>query len=290
MYEIELTGGIVLRMPESLAEITVEQYCEFLQGVEDFVDWQNKGVEDGADVLAPGYQLERLHRLSRMVQDFCIAAPEGGLTLDQVFRLPVGDYVKSLKDTFGVGSLEEVDLDKSELTLYTLWANIYRVIARADISFEGDAVEFEWKGERYRMKPINRDRMTGLELPPDITVQEAVEVLELRRKAAALVEKKREVRKNIRWELFHRQMAIMALREGEELPVDDLEFEKFVSERAAHFIGIDAETALKVDFFLAGAFDLLSRTLTAITFSTLQDRKTSGMRRDGARSRLKIAR
>lgn len=281
MYDIELTGGVKLAMPEDLSEITVEQYCEFLDGVSGFIDWQNAQLDEGEDLLSPAYQLERLHRIASMVQDFCTASPEGP-TLDQLFAMPMGDYMKSLRETFAIQSLEEVDLDKSEATLYTLWANIYKVMSRAALISSAGTITFEWKGERYTLKEMGRDRLTGQELPPDLSVHEAVEVLELRRKSQALIETGKHATKNIRWELFHRQLAILALRDGEELPVEDLEFERFVSERAAHFVGIDAETALKVDFFLAGQFGMLRATLTAITSSTLRVRTVSRTRKRAA--------
>lgn len=154
----------------------------------------------------------------------------------------------------------------------------------------GDSFSFQWKGERYTVKEMNRDRMTGRELPPSLSVQEAVEVLELRRKSNALIEAGKYETKNIKWELFHRQLAILALRDGETLPGDDLEFERFVSERAAHFVGIDAATALRVDFFLAGVCGLLRATLTASISSTLQAPQTSAKPRRGASSNRKTRR
>ncbi|MDV7394204.1 hypothetical protein RZS08_22680, partial [Arthrospira platensis SPKY1] len=217
MYEIELTGGVKLAMPESLSEITVEQYCEFLDGVSDFIDWQNSQLEEGADILSPTYQLERLHRMARMVQDFCTVMP-GAPTLDQLFCMPIGDYLKSLRETFRIESLDEVDLEKSESTLYTLWANIYKVVAQASLISASGTISFEWKGDRYTLKESSRDRLSGQELPPDLSVHEAVEVLELRRKSQALIETGKYATKNIRWELFHRQLAILALRDGEALP------------------------------------------------------------------------
>lgn len=278
MYEIELTGGVKLAMPENLREITVEQYCEFLDGVSDFIGWQNSQLEEAADLLSPAYQLERLHRMARMVQDFCTVMP-GAPTLDQLFSMPVGDYMKSLRETFQINSLEEVDLEKSEATLYTLWANIYKVVAQASLVSASGNISFQWKGEKYTLKEAGRDRLTGQELPPDLSVHEAVEVLELRRKSQSLMETGKYARKNIQWELLHRQLAILALKDGEVLPEDDLAFEHFVSDRAANFIGIDAETALKVDFFLAGHFGLLRTTLTLITSSTLRVRKARRTRK-----------
>jgi len=264
MYEITLTGGISLKMPETLAEITVEQYCEFLYGVLSFAEWQ----EEAGEPFTAEYQLTRLHKLAQIVQDFCECQGKG---LVDVFQLPAGDYLQSLKDTFNLNELADLDFDRTEGTLYTLFANIYKVIGQVEtLKGEKDFV-FQWKEKTFRVKPGGRDMFTGTALPPNMTVQEAVEVLDLRRKAESLV--KKHPPKNVRWELLHKQLAILALQDGEELPEDDLEFEAFVSERARFFLGIDAATALKADFFLLGQLGLLRPTLTVIGFGIPLDPK-----------------
>lgn len=257
MYEITLTGGVSLKMPETLAEITVEQYCEFLYGVLSFVEWQ----EESGEPFTAEYQLTRLHKLARMVQDFCDCGQKG---LVDVFKLPVGNYLQSLKQTFKINELSEMDFNKTEGTLYTLFANIYKVIGQVETLKGEKDFSFIWNGNTYRVKPSGRDMFTGTALPPNMSVQEAVEVLDLRRKAEALM--KKHPPKNVRWELLHKQLAILALQDGEELPEDDLEFEAFVSERARFFLGIDAATALKADFFLLGQLGLLRPTLTVIGY------------------------
>jgi hypothetical protein len=266
MIEVSLKGGSVLSMPETLAEITVEQYCEFLQGASEFIAWQNKGIEEDAFIFDSAYQLDRLRRMMNMIADFCAPMPA-----DHLFRMPAGDFQKSLLQSFGLDKIDDFDIDVTEGTLYTLWAHIYKVIMSIKFSADVDGLSFTWKGERFQVKSINKDRFTGLTLPPDLSVLEAVEVLELRRKTESLMTAGKHPAKNIQYEFLHRQLAILALKEGETLPDDDLELEKFCSERAAYFIGIDANTALQVDFFLGGQLGLLKNTLTVITFSIPQD-------------------
>ena len=271
MIEIQMTGGLALCLPETLAEITVEQYCEFLQGADAFTRWQSEAATNDAFVFEPGYQLERLQRMANMVADFA-STSQHPVPASELFRLPAGDFEKSLRLTFGLGSLEDFDFDKSEATLYNIWAMILKIIT--DTRFRSDTANgfsFVWKGERYTIKPLRSDAFSGLTLPPDLSVQEAVEVLELRKKADALLTSKKHEAKNIQWELLHRQLAILALKEGEELPVDDLEMEQFASQRAAHFVGLDAETALQADFFLAGRLGLLKATLIVTSFSIPPD-------------------
>lgn len=269
-----MTGGLKLVIPEDLSEITVEQYCEFLQGADEFIHWQNQGVEDERQVYDSAYQLERLRRMMNMVSDFSATSPTP-VPASDLFRMPAGDFEQSLRHTFGLDSLEDFDFGASEKSLYNIWAIIYRVIS--SVKFRPDTVDgfsFPWKGDTYHIKRMNQDRFTGMTLPPDLSVQEAVEVLELRKKSDMLLQSGKHESKNLKWELLHRQLAILALKQGEELPTDDLEMEKFVSARAAHFIGIDAQTAIQADFFLAGRLGLLKATLTAISFSILPDHRT----------------
>lgn len=268
MYEIQLTGGIGLALPENLSEITGEQFCEWMQGAEEFIKWQNAQVEANTDPFNPAYQLERLRRMMNMIAEFSNGSlapiPDGHL-----FRLPAGEFEQSLKFTFGLDRLEDFDFDRTEATLYNIWALIYQVIVSTKFTVGGhpDGFTFSWKGETYKIDHFEMDRFTNSPLPPDITVQEAVEVLELRKKANTLLAQGKHESKNIKWEMYHRQLAILARKEGEQLPTDDLDFERFVSDRALHFLGIDAETLVRADFFLRGRLGLLSDTLTALSFS-----------------------
>lgn len=287
MIEVGMTGDLKLVIPEDLSEITVEQYCEFLQGADEFVRWQNQGVEDEKQVYDSAYQLERLRRMMNMVADFS-ATSANPVPASELFRLPAGDFEQSLRRSFGIDSVDDFDFEASEATLYNIWAIIYRVISNT--KFRPDTVDgfsFPWKGDTYHIKRMNQDRFTGLTLPPDITVQEAVEVLELRKKSDMLLQAGKHESKNLKWELLHRQLAILALKQGEELPTDDLEMEKFVSARAAHFIGIDALTAIQADFFLAGRLGLLKATLTAISFSIPPDHRTWKTQKTGANLKRK---
>jgi hypothetical protein len=265
MYEIQLKEGLRIEMPENLKEVTADQYCEFLWDSLAFIDWQNKKVEEKEDPFSPQYQIERMEMLTNIVDNFFAG------DLD-VFNLKAGDYTKSLKLTFQVDNIAEIDLPKTEGTLYNLWALIYKAISVTDFSKPSVDFSFEWKGETYYLKESQTDKFTGATLPPDWTVQEAVEVLDLRRKANKLMELNKAPKKNIQFELLHKQLALLALKAGEELPVNELEFERFVSERAAHFVGIDAEIALQVDFFLSGALGLFNNTLTVISYGTHLDR------------------
>lgn len=277
MIEVGLTGDLKLAMPENLSEITVEQYCEFLQGADEFIRWQNQCVENEQFVYDSAYQLERLRRMMAMVADFS-ATSSTPIPASELFRMPAGDFEKSLRVTFGLDDIAAFDFDASEATLYNLWALIYQIITNTKFkSSTADGFSFPWKGETYHVKRMNQDKFTGLTLPPDITVQEAVEVLELRKKADTLLQTKKHESKNLKWELLHRQLAILALKQGEELPVDDLEMERFVAARAHHFLGIDAETALRADFFLQGRLGLLKATLTVSSFLIPLDLATSTM-------------
>ena len=285
MIEIKIKGvETKLLVPESLSELTVEQYCEFLQGADEFIRWQNECLKNEQAVFDSAYQLDRLRRMANMIADFA-STSANPISKDHIFSLPTGDFERSLKTTFSIDNLDDLDLDRSEATLFNIWAIIYRVIA--DTKFKEDAIDrlsFEWKGDRYSVKEMSKDKFSGVILPPDITVQEAVEVLDLRKKADSILSAKKHDPKNVKWELLHRQLALLALKDGESLPEDDLALEQFVSARAAHFLGIDAQTALQVDFFLQGRLGLLKATLTAISFSIPPDPNRSRTRKQGVNS------
>lgn len=65
---------------------------------------------------------------------------------------------------------------------------------------------------------------------------------------------------NYTYSRYLTMMAILCRKEGEKLPVNESERRKFIAERSAFFQGIDAKTAMDVDFFLLNIFSDLNKT------------------------------
>lgn len=64
---------------------------------------------------------------------------------------------------------------------------------------------------------------------------------------------------------YLRLISILARKEGERLPANDGDRERWIQARMMHFQEIDCKTALDVDFFLAGLLTLSKKTHPVIT-------------------------
>lgn len=65
---------------------------------------------------------------------------------------------------------------------------------------------------------------------------------------------------NYTYSRYLTMMAILCRKQGEKLPSNESERRKFIAERSAFFQGIDAQTAMDVDFFLLSIFNRLGKT------------------------------
>jgi len=70
---------------------------------------------------------------------------------------------------------------------------------------------------------------------------------------------------NLLFAQYLRLIAILARKEGERLPANDGDRERWIQARMIHLQGIDTATALDVDFFLSGLLTLSKQTHFAIT-------------------------
>lgn len=71
---------------------------------------------------------------------------------------------------------------------------------------------------------------------------------------------------NLLFAQYLRLIAILARKEGERLPANDGDRERWIQNRMIYFQGIDCKTALDVDFFLIGLLTLSKKTHPAIGF------------------------
>lgn len=71
------------------------------------------------------------------------------------------------------------------------------------------------------------------------------------------------------YSMYVRLMAVLCRKRGEKMPVDDAIRDAWITERMQLFAGVDAATALNVDFFLSNILTLLNKTHHVIGSLTL---------------------
>jgi len=136
--------------------------------------------------------------------------------------------------------------------LSPIFAHIYNVVGKVSpvLRTESDCT-FEYKGQQYIIPYIQQIALSGVDIMPDISVIEAIEILETKRIAEQL--EKEDLTGSVLFSGYLRTMAVIARKEGELLPIEEAEKEKFLSERMKHFQDIDCQTAFDVAFFLTSS-------------------------------------
>lgn len=210
-----------IRLPEHLHEMTLQQFVSF--------DSAASGEGNPIAIMAEA------------VQDFT------GVDMRTIVEAQVGNVY-----------------EKAEVlddTLRTVFGYISRLVTGYQPKIYSEALhQFQYKGDTYQI-PYIRTLPLGLgEVLPDISVVEAIEALELLRISENNTKERPAEAANIRFTTYLKMLAILARKEGEELPINDAHREQFLTERLIHFQGIDAATALDVDFFLLSSLQRSNAT------------------------------
>lgn len=236
-------NGIELPLPTSLAEVPLSRYIDFLSE-------QDKIGNEGENVILV---------MAKSVGLFL------GVDLAELLRAQVGDVFEK----------EYKGLDGS---LRSLYGYIVKLVGESKPKLRSqENAAFVYKGETFRIPLILQQAVAGDVLLPDIETIEAIEAAEVQRltfqslKALEGLEGQQAAdrRASLYYSLYLRLLAILARKEGERLPIQDAERERWINERAVFFQEIDAETALDLDFFLRSILKNSSASLPYVGFLSL---------------------
>jgi len=129
---------------------------------------------------------------------------------------------------------------------------------------------FEYKGGYYFIPPIIVSQLSGAALLPNLETCQAIEAFETIRLFDKESKKSGDEDGSVLFTQHLRLLAILFLKEGEQLPGDDSQREHWIEERAKHFEDIDAQTALDADFFLLNILQPSKETERVIGSLSLQ--------------------
>lgn len=215
-------GTIIAELPayRSLYEVPLNRYIDFIK----------------AD--------EPLHDKERM--------EAGEVNVARVLAKAVGEFFGvSITDAMQSHYGQIDDLPSGGLqSLYVWIANLVGTF-KARIRTPADCY-FDYKGERFTIPIIGIQTLSALPLLPDMETGQMVEAYEIRRIAKRLIDSTKDPEGSGLYSYYLQLLSVLALKEGERLPVGESKIENFINTRALHFAEIDAGTALDVDFFLAG--------------------------------------
>lgn len=229
--------SVIAELPayKSLYDVPLNRYIDFIKAQEPLADTEK--VEAG-EVKVPRV-------VATCVGEFF------GVGLDGVLRAKYGEYEN------------EHQVDGGLQSLY-FW--IARLIGdfRPKIRTPEDA-HFEYQGDRFVIPTLAMSTLASLPmLPPDLETGESIEAYDIRR--VAMRDAPKDADGSHLYSYYLQLIATLCRKEGEGLPTSTSDCDRFINERAAYFAGIDAGTALDVDFFLAGLTPRYAKALLAIGF------------------------
>jgi len=159
--------------------------------------------------------------------------------------------------------------EKPELTLVGLYEYIYVVMFRykPKVSDNGVDQSFKVGDQEYYIPSFVKDAIIGKTRNPRLTVQEVTEVLVIEDQYNKLKkgvkddeekgkDQKGKPTKGYQWKALVdyqktlRKIAVFCRKKGEEIPTDELEFEKYVDQRYKELAAIKMPDALDALFFL----------------------------------------
>jgi hypothetical protein len=136
---------------------------------------------------------------------------------------------------------------------------------------------------------IGVQTLSALPLLPVVETGQMIEAYEIRRIAKRMVETTQDPDASGLYTYYLNLLSVLALKEGERLPYGESEVENFINARTEYFAdihggnGIDAGTALDVDFFLAGL--MMRSEVTGAAVGTLSNHALDLVQRIARRAR-----
>lgn len=201
-------------------------------------------------------------------QELKLSAYIDFLKAQESVQNPVARAIMSISAITGVDYGEMLDAKVGNIyssdtnldgCLSPVFAHIYGVVGKVVPKLRtGDDCTFEYKGEQYIIPYIQQIALSGVDIMPDISVIEAIEILETKRIAEQM--EKEDTTGSVMFSGYLRTMAVISRKEGELLPIDEAEKERFLSERMKHFQDIDCQTAFDVAFFLTSTLQVLGKS------------------------------
>jgi len=259
MYEIsvQLKENQIgtISFPEKIEEVSLNDYCEFMSQVIPFQKWLSE-LPENTNLLTPQIQWQYIQKMIKCLSAF------SGEDFGAFYGVELGDYIEHINSFVNSDKSATVDLQATADSLFRIYELCWYVMAGYKGQYFSQDYTFTYKGEQYIIQGIQRSSLTQELLPPNVTVQEALEVLDLKRK----IDASDMPLENKLFGKFLRVMGAIARKEGEQLPVGDIECKRFIEERATHFQDIDAKTALDIDCFFFGRWKLVEQMISILSY------------------------
>lgn len=220
------TGEVLIELPlpDSLADVSLVNYVSFLNEI--------RGVDYEGALGDPEHAgLNPIVQMARAVGEFC------GVPLDKVLRGKLGEAYH-----------EEAGLDGGIRSLYG-WL-VRAICTYKGVPRTGESCQVRYNGQDYEIPCITAAALGGTPLLPTVEAMEAVEAYETIRLYEEANKADDDAQGNRAFARYLRTLAVLLRKAGERLPTEPGDRERFIQGRMVEFQGMDAKTAVDVDFFL----------------------------------------
>jgi hypothetical protein len=230
------TGAIIaeFNLPEQVSELKLSQYVDFVTATKRLVgEKPDDEIENPVVVMA-----DAVHAVS-------------GVDLNTIMQSQVGNLY-----------LESEEMEETLRSCYGWIAKVltaYKPKARTKDDFA-----FKHNGQIFNIPYIAKSPLYQRAILPNISTGQAISAYELLRLSERVKSQKGDPKGNRMFTDYLEMLAILALKEGETLPVDRNERLYHIEKMVAFFQDIPADVALDVDFFLNSTLLALKETHSII--------------------------
>lgn len=213
--------------PISAHDVKVETYVEFTKLIENqILALKNETVTDYTDEI----------------ETYITAV--GLICKGDLHDLPF-DIVNDT--TVGVEGFQIARNAKFEdISILRLFVHCQNIILNYIPSFEDNYFMFNWKGETFYLSGSIGKKMSD----KNLTTGETIEILEFERLKKTETQKEGDADGAIYFTTLLWRFAVMMRKEGEQLPVNKSERQKFLEERIIFFKDLPMSIVLDLSFFL----------------------------------------
>lgn len=271
---ITKTNGetLTLNVPHSIEEVTLRAKLDLDESIKEVLSYLAdiaESLDDTTETSGTGYYL---YLLSKGLTDFFIGLNQK-VELNDFLAVDVSDLIENGEIKKGVlqshvnnyTDKEVVKVEDVLPTILALWEYLVNLCNsyEPEKHLEGD-LSFIYKEENFKIFRRTVDSLYG-EQYEHVSVGELTEAFEISRKLNKLVSSP-----SIKLTEMLALVSILARKEGENLPLDDVE--NFIESRSKYFIDLPYTTAVEVFFYLTPSLNILLSDKTLNTFSTLLNR------------------
>lgn len=241
---------IILQIPENGREVSLSQGLDFRSEVINLLDW----MKDNADKL----EEKRWQHVIHLVN--CLKSFYGELVdfmeLDQSYLSNISN--QDMLDHFSLLTEKDNDIQQA----YDSLVQIFNLVYRASMCTPVLRTEkyFEFQGVKYVTPGIWQDTLFKRTNFESINVKQAIEVLQAQSNYYAMIKdvpKGDERHVNYLFEMYLRQLSILLIEDGKEIPLDETEFKKHMTKQISIFENIDYQTALDIEHWFNQYFESL---------------------------------